>query len=363
MRHGFLAMALLALSLAPATAAPAAQRTERTAAGTQAVRRVPVTVERVRVRTVEDWRISVGQVEAWRNPLVSSEVAGKLVEVRVGEGDTVKVGEVLARIEDTDYLLARDAARADVARIRALLGASGLRVRRVRRLVRRGSAPQAQLDDATAEHDSLRAQLQAAEARLRQAERNLARTRIVSPVDGRVSRRLVSPGNLLDIGTPLFKLTAPGHVKVRLPYPERDLAVIRPGQPMEISTPSSPGGVVRTTVQRISPDIDPASRNASVLAILPNKHGWRVGASVDGRVLVARRDHALVVPEQAVVLRPEGHVVFVIGKDGRAHARRVRPGLRVNGMIEIAEGLREGETVAVDGAGFLGDGVAVEIGK
>ena len=351
---GALVMGLL-LMLTPAAAAGWKEATadER--------QRVPVTIARVEARVVEDWRASVGQLEAQADPLVSAEVAGRLKEVLAREGDVVKAGQVLARIDDADYLLARDAARADIERVRALLRAAGLRLKRVQRLVKRGTAPTSQLDDARARHDSLRAQLAAARVRLAQAERNLEKTRVISPVDGRVSRRMVSPGDLMAAGKPMFRLSAPGYVKVRLPFPERDLAVIRTGQPLELSTPAMPGKVVRATVQKISPDIDPASRAIHVLAVLRNEHGWRIGGSVDGRVLVARRDHALVAPEQAVVLRPGGHVVFTVDDGDIARMRKVRPGLKLDGLVEILDGLKEGERIAADGAGFLSDGVAVEV--
>ncbi len=342
--------------------AVAADARQGAAAGSD--RQVAVRVQTVKRRTVEDWRHAVGQLESFENPLISAEVAGKIIEVRVKEGEAVRAGDVLARIDDADYRLARDLAKADISRIQALLAAAQKRVRRVSTLVRKGSAPVSALDDASAQLQALQAQLRAARVRLQQAERSLGKTLISSPVDGRISARLVAQGDLAAPGKPLFRLSAPQRLKARLPFPERDLAFIRVGQPLELTTPARPGEVVKTTVASISPDIDPASRAAHVLAIIDNRQGWRPGSSVDGRVLVARRENVPVVPEKALVRRPAGTVVFIAGSDGRAHQRRVEPGLRFDGLVEIRRGLRGGERIVTDGAGFLDDGVAIrELGR
>ncbi len=354
---GVLAPVALLVMLVPAVADETEKSTERSSAQ----QRVPVTVTTVRRMTLEDWRHSVGQLEPFEDPLLSAEVSGRVVKLNVKEGDAVKAGEVVAQLDDADYRLARDMARTDIARVEALLKAAELRMRRISTLVHKGSAPQSALDDATAQRDSLRAQLAGAQVRLQQAERSLAKTRIVSPVGGRVARRMVSVGDLVAPGKPVMRIVASNTMKVRLPYPERELASIRAGQRVRLSTPASPEQHIEAKVTSVSPEIDMASRSAHVLVVMKNVHGWRAGASVDGAVLVGVRKDAFVVPETSVVLRPEGHVVFMLGQDGRVHERKVRLGLRVDGMVEVIDGFAGGERVVVDGAGFLIDGVMVEV--
>ena len=88
--------------------------------------------------------------------------------------------------------------------------------------------------------------------------------------------------------------------------------------------------------------------------------GLRAGGTVNGAIVTGRKPAAVVVPEQSVVLRPAGKVVYVIA-DGKARQRIVEPGVKQGGRIEIVKGLAAGELVAEDGAGFLSDGAAVTV--
>jgi len=270
------------------------------------------------------------------------------------------MAQVLAHIDSGDYLLARELARADIARLQALLKASPLQVQRLRRLVARKSANQAALDEAEAQLGALLGQLQAARVRLQQAERNLARSRIVSPVNGRVDARHVSVGDYVTPGSLLFDLTDLTRLRARLPYPESLAGWLRPGLPVRLHTPAAPGQTVVAVVTDLRPRIDPGSRAVEILVDFANPGDWRPGASVTGSLQVARHPDAVTVPEAAVVARPAGKVVYVI-EDGRARQRVVRTGLVQDGRVEILEGLATGEIVAVDGAGFLSDGAAVEV--
>ena len=355
------AAALAAALMAGAPLPPAAAQEARKAQSAAAVQRVPVSVVPAGRRVMERWLAAVGTVESLAAPRVAAEAPGRIVEIAAREGEAVRRGQLLARIDDTDQLLARDLAQAEIASLEALLEAARLRLRRVSALVEDNHAPRAALDEARAQRDSLRARLRGARTRLRQALRALKKTRVTSPLAGRLERRLVSVGDLVDIGTPLFRLSTGGRLRVRLPVPERELALVRRGQVVRLSSPAAPGGNIEARVVAILPRIDPASRSATVLVDITAAPGWRPGASVDGRILVARHKGATVVPERAVVLRPRGTVVFLPGDDGRAHARAVRTGLRAAGLVEILAGLKPGEKVIADGAGFLSDGAAVEV--
>ncbi len=362
--QGVAAVALAAVLLVAGAQPLEAAAQEGSGKGAEgALQRVPVSVVRAERRTMERWLAAVGTVESLLAPKVAAEASGRIVEIAVHEGAKVRRGQLLARIDDTDHLLARDLAKADIAGAQALLEAAERRVKRISALVARGNAPQAALDDALAQRDSLRARLAGARTRLQQALRAVAKTRITSPLEGRLARRFVSVGDLVAPGTPLFDISSDARIRVRLPFPEREMALIRRGQPVRLSSPAAPRRRIEARVEDISPRIDAASRAGAVLVTVDNTPGWLPGASVDGRIRVARHEGATVVPERAVVLRPQGTVVFIPGDDGRVRARRVHTGLRAAGMVEILEGLKAGERIVADGAGFLSDGAAVEVRK
>lgn len=325
-----------------------------------AVRKLPVTVTTAQVRELEVWEPAVGWLEAVDQPVVAAEVSGKVAAILADVGDAVQAGQVLAQIDSEDYRLAWELARADIARLEALYQAQRLQVERLRTLVMRQLASQAALDEAEAQLGALLGQLQAARVRLQQAERDRIKTSILSPVTGQVDERLVSPGDFILPATPLFRLTDLTRLRVRLPYPESLAAKLRTGLAVELIAPFAPDRVVRATITEIRPQITPTNRAVQVIVTLSNPGGWVPGASVAGRVCVGRFENAVMVPEMAVVVRPSGSVVYRV-EGGVAQQQQVKTGLRRDGWVEILQGLKAGDPVAVDGAGWLTDGTPVEM--
>ena len=108
------------------------------------------------------------------------------------------------------------------------------------------------------------------------------------------------------------------------------------------------------------PTVGSTNRAFDAVVEVKNPGGWKPGASVNGAVMVEEHPEAVVVPEISVVLRPAGKVVYVID-NGKAVQHIVTTGVTQNGQVEILPGLKAGETVAVDGAGFLTDKAAVSV--
>lgn len=324
------------------------------------VRTTPVTVAVAESDDVELWESAVGQLEARVAPLIGAEVAGRLTVVDVDVGDPVTQGQQLAAIDATDFELARDVAQADIDRLQALIHAQQLNVDRYRALVQKKSANQSTLDDEQAQLSALRAELTSAQVRLQQARRDIGKTRITSPVEGRVDETLVSEGDYVKVGAPLVRIASLRTLRARLPYPETLLSRLHAGLPVRLSTPSAPDEMLETTVSEVRPSITVGSRSAQVIVNVDNPGPWEPGATVTGSVRVARREHAILVPEISLVRRPAGTVVYVLDGD-RAVQRVVTPGLRRTGQVEITSGLQAGERVVADGAGFLTDGAPVTI--
>lgn len=323
-------------------------------------RSIPITVTTAVSRDLEIWESSVGQLEAKTSPMIATEVAGRIIAVSADVGQEVKAGQVLAEIDAEDFRLARALAAADIKRLQSLLRAQGLQVKRVRALAKEKSVSRSVLDEAEAQFGALQAQLSAARVRLQQAERSIAKARITSPVSGKVDERRISVGDYAKVGTPLFHITTVDRLRVRLPFPESLGAKLRVGLPARLSTPVAPGREVAGAITDIRPEITRTNRAINVIIDLDNPGDWEPGASVTGAVRVALHKGAIVVPEASVVRRPAGTVVYVI-EDGKAVQRRVQTGLRRDGQVEILSGLAVGARVAQDGAGFLTDGVAVEV--
>ncbi len=317
-----------------------------------------VTITTATTRDLEVVQKSVGLVESLQAPKVASEISARLITLKVDVGDFVKKGQLLAVLDDKDLRLQLSAAKTDVKRLKALIDSQQKEVERQRNMVGDKFSSQSLLDQAQAQLLALQQQYAGAKIRVETARYNLSKHRILSPVDGQVQSRLVSVGDFVRNGTVLFQIVALNQLRVLLPFPETLLSKIKPGQEVRLRT-ATDYQLAHGTVREIRPMVNKKNKAISVIVDVQNPGQWRPGATVTGELILDKHSDAVMVPETAVVMRPIGKVVYVI-EDERARQRLVTTGIRKNGSIEIVNGLGAGETVAVDGAGFLVDNALVQ---
>lgn len=348
-KMGVLLLALLAL-------AGCGKKVEEKKAGPAGT---PVSVIQAELRTVEQTEESVGTLDSTADPVLAAETPGKLLAVRVREGAEIRAGQVLAELDGQDAGLSQQAVQAEVRRLESLSANESRRLERMKQLRAQNFISASGLDDVTAQAVAVQSQLAAARAQLALAEHNVSKTRIVSPLDGRIERQLAMPGQYLKVGDPVFRVVYMKALRARLPFPEEMAGRIRPGMEVQVSSPGVSGRVVGK-VDQVRPMSAAGSRSFDVLAVFDNP-GWKPGATVVGAVVLGRHAEAVVVPEQSVVLRPAGKVVYVLSGNKVAQ-RVVQTGTKQpDGRLEIVSGLKAGETVVVDGAGFLTDQASVVV--
>ncbi|TSA49766.1 MAG: efflux RND transporter periplasmic adaptor subunit [Nitrosomonadales bacterium] len=348
------------LLLAAALLLPACARKEADKPQAVAPPASLISVAQAQTKKLEIYEQTVGTMEGLIDPHIGAEVPARVVQVLAHAGQDVKNGQLLAVLDAADYALQKREAQAEIGRIEALLSNQGKIVDRNQRLVQKNFISRNALDDASAQQDALRQQMEGAKAQLATIEHNSAKTRVISPIDGRVEKQIVAPGDFVKVGDPLFQLIGTTRLRAHLPFPESVAAKLHSGQTVRLSTPTVPDKVFTTTIKEIKPLIGSGNRAADVIADVVDQAGWQPGASVNGIVVLGEHAQAVVVPEASVVLRPAGEVVYAI-KDKTAQQRMVKTGLRQEGLVEIVEGLAAGETVAVDGAGYLTDKALVNV--
>lgn len=305
-----------------------------------------ITVTQAQARTMQILEQSVGEADSSTAPKVGAEVAGRIIKVNVDIGDPVKKGQLLAEIDPADY-------SADAKRLEAQATSQRKLTERYRELARKGFISPSALENYDAQDVSAREQ----HAR---AAKNLSRTRIVSPVDGRVDNRFVSVGDWIELGKPVFQISTSEKLRIRLPFPESVAQRIKVGQTVTLTTPTAPDGSVTGKIEQVQQLVGSTNRAFDAVVEVNNPGGWKPGASVNGAVVIEEHEQAVAVPEVSVVLRPAGKVVYVI-EDGKAVQHIVTTGVTQNGLVEILQGLKAGDTIAVDGAGFLTDKAAVNV--
>lgn len=323
-------------------------------APSQTVTAQPVTVANLPRRVSAS-----GNIAAWNEVVVGAETGGlTAVQVLVDEGDWVRQGQPLIRMND-DLLRAQirqqeanvAAARATVAQMDSALG-------RARELNQRGYLAKAGLDTAVANQGTAAAQLQAAQAGLAETSTRLGQATVRAPVAGLISSRTVVKGQIVGAGTELFRLVRDGRLELNAEVPETQLAQVRPGMPAIIS--SDQLGEVSGVVRIVTPQVNAQSRVGLARISLSTAGGFRPGMFAKGAINVGDQP-AIIVPSVAVVYRDNKPGVFVLGAQSVVRFRAIVIGSRTKDSVEASEGLKAGERIVVQGAGFLSDGDHVRV--
>lgn len=320
-----------------------------------------ITVTTLKNQAIETTETTLGSLEGLIDPTISAEVAARVINVHVTVGETVKKGQLIASLDPTDFSLQRNEAQAEVARVQALLENQMKTVERDQTLVNKNFISQNAMDSDIANQKVLNQQLAAARARVASINNNSGKTKIYSPINGIVEIKLVDTGDFVNVGSPIVQIISKQKLRAQLPFPESIGAQLKPGLKVRLSTPTSPN-TVETVLLELKPLITEGNRTIMAIADVVNEAGWQPGASVKAEVVISNVASAIMVPEQSVILRPAGRVVYVI-KGNTAHQVVVETGDRQHGLIEIKSGLQAGDVVAVDGAGFLTDLATISLGE
>lgn len=331
---------------------------KKTAETVSAPAGTPVMVARADTRSIELLEETVGSLESLVDPLISAEVQGKILKVLVVVGSEVIAGQEIAVLDGQDVALIRQSTQAEVRRLEALSANQARHLERLKQLRQQNFISPAALDEAVAQTSAIQDQLAGARAQLALAERNVGKASVVAPVSGRVEKQLVSPGQFVRVGDPMFQLVTASRLRARLPFPESMAGTIRRGMTVRLSSPAT-SDKVSGKIDEIRP-MTGSSRAFDAFVTFENPGAWKPGATVNGTVVLGQHRNAVVVPEQSVVLRPAGQVVYV-AQGGKAEQRVVQSGARQDGMLEIIAGLKEGESVVVEGASFLTDQAAIAV--
>jgi RND family efflux transporter MFP subunit len=325
-----------------------------------------ITVAQVQPRTLEVTENVVGSLENVVDPSLGAEVAGRVTRVHGFTGKKVAKGDLLAEIDSQDFEIQSRADVADIARLQSLLVQAERVLERQQALVKQGFISQNAADDALAQRNALRESIAAARARGDQTRRSVGKARIVSPIDGEIEVQIIAAGDYVKVGDPLFKLVGTHRLHAHLPLPENTGGAIRAGLKVKLSAPSAPEREIEARIDEIRPTVGAQNRALDAIVKFDNDGSFRGGGSVNAKIVLAVRENALTVPEQSVVLRPAGKVAYVVlEQNGKlvAQQREVETGVRQDGYYEILKGLKPGDRVAVDGAGFLTQNAAVALPK
>jgi membrane fusion protein (multidrug efflux system) len=326
----------------------------------EAAARRPVSLSHVRAVDLTDRIEATGQLLAKERAEVAAEVGGRISEILIDEGGSVAAGATVLAIDPERRALERDGARARVDEARASLRDSQREYDRVVELHQRNVASNTQMDQAQTELARAGSRLDGAEAELAMAARAVRDARVTAPFAGLIARRFVSRGEFVAPGAALFELVSLDPIEVEFHLPEVDSSRVRIDQAVEVRVAPHPDEVFRAAVTLVSPTIDPRTRTLRVKAELENSEGrLRPGLFARVDLGIATRRGVAMVPEEAVLRRADGAVVFRLVAGDRVERLVIETGTYRDGAVEVVRGLQIGDRIVSKGHSALVDGERV----
>ena len=300
-----------------------------------------------------------GEIKAYQQATLFAKVAGYLKSIKVDKGDRVQEGALLAEIEVPELV-------ADRARYKAEVEVAQLDFQRLSDSQKK--APDLVMPQSV---DDARAKLEIAKANLERTQTLLDYSRILAPFTGIITRRMVDAGAFIPAATSggsaqsaaIVTLADFNRVRLQVGVPEMEASLLALDQPAKATVESLPGRTFEGKVTRFAYALDDESKTMLAEIELPNSTlELRPGMYATVKIGIERKENALLVPADAVVIEKAGSSVFLL--DGnRARKTRVQAGFSDGAQIEIVKGLNGNETLILVGKRALADGQAVTISE
>lgn len=288
---------------------------------------------------------ALGNALAYNSTRIISASDDYLIELNIKEGQQVRRGELIARLNDAEE-------RAEIAELSATLTEQKRQLARLKNLTQTQSSAQSLLDEQQAKVNATQARLEALNARLRELE-------IRAPFDGILGLRQVSQGAYLRSGTELTTLDDISKVRVEFSVPERHLAELATGMPIQARNVAYQNSEFSGTVTALDPRIDPVTRSVRVHAVIDNQDlRLRPGMLLNIQVKLEKVE-VIQIAEKAVTPLQSKHFVFVVGADDKVQQLEITPGQRLPGVVEVVSGLKVGDEIVTEGSQKLRNGAVI----
>jgi membrane fusion protein (multidrug efflux system) len=311
---------------------------------------VPVDVAHLDRGEIESILRFSTNLEAESGVQVVSQARRLVTALLVEEGDNVKQGQVLLRLQDGEQ-------RGALAKVQSQLAKVEREYMQQERLFKQELISQQLFDQATYEVEQLRISVE-------DAERELSYTEVTAPLSGKVTGRMVNLGDQVQIGEHLFDIVDFESIVARIFVPEKHLAQLRRGLVARITSEATGGLEFSGKISRIAPIVDPRSGTVKVTIDVGGLEGLRPGMYVDVDLIAATHSDAILVPKRAIIYDNDQLFVFRLGTDDlnrRVEKVYIEPLLTDKHNIEPHSGLSEGDQLVVAGQAGLKDGALVSL--
>ena len=321
----------------------------------------PVKTVRVGMAPGIDYLHLPGEVRARHETPLAFRVGGKVNECKVNLGDTVHRGQILAKLEPTDYQLATQSSTAGVAEARSTLTLAEAELVRYRNLREKGFVSPAVLDQKQAAADAARAHMDAMQSAHSEQSRQLGYTSLTADSDGVISAYDCNIGQVVSVGQPILHLAQAAEKEIAIHLPEAELQHFRTNTNFTISLNALPGKTYQGALRELAAAADPATRTyAARIAVKHADAAMQLGmsATVEAQPSV---DQAINLPLTAVVSRDSNPSVWKVDSAGNVHATVISIAGVDGNAVRIASGLNSGDVVVTAGTNLLREGEKVKL--
>jgi len=355
---------LLILMLAAAAAAACGgTEAETTSAAVETERSLPVRTATVETRDLAETVALTGTLDPRSEVTVVPEISARLERVLRSEGDRVTRGQLLAVLDDADFRLARDRAKAYLDVAEANRAHARAEKDRADSLLKTGGITDK-------DHLSAQVAVQVAEASHAQAsselaitERQVGRSQITAPISGRIAKRHADAGTIVSAGTPIYTIVDDSVFEFRSSVGSGDFGKVKVGESVVVTVDALPGFVTEGQVNRIAPQVDARSRSFEIIIRIPGRPELVSGLFARAQVKVRDVPNSLTVPPAALLRDgsdPTKAQTYVV-VNNKAERRDVLVGVEVPDAVQVTSGLKAGEVVVVDPPSALGPGTQVQV--
>jgi membrane fusion protein, multidrug efflux system len=306
----------------------------------------PVETARAASSQLSDDISAIGTLLADESVAIAPETSGRIARILFEDGASVTQGTPLFQLDP-------DLAQSDLAEAKARLKLAEANYARNQKLRKSGNVAESAYEEALSARDVARVAVESAEVRL-------AKLTISAPFSGTLGFRAVSEGAYVTAGTPLVQLDKVDRLQVSFSVPELQQAALAEAKAVELAADALPGEVFTAAISALNPSIDVNGRALQVRGVLDNSAlKLRPGLLVRVTVKGPARD-AVMIPESAIVQRGQGALVYVVAEN-KVKELRVSLGKRMDGKVEVREGVAAGDMVVIAGNSRLRDGAEVEV--
>jgi membrane fusion protein, multidrug efflux system len=303
-----------------------------------------------------------GSVRARTEMNLGFRVNGKIIERRVDIGERVKPGDVLARIDSTDYELAVRRSQADLASADKQVQTADLAQKRAQQLFDKNVSPKSQLEQADLTYDQAVSTQDSARSALDEARNQVAYAGLTSDMSGIVTAINADVGQVVGSGTPVITVAVDGEKEVQIAVPEMDIAQFKPGKAVKARFWSDETLVLDGKVREVSGSADAQSRTFAVRVSLPNDPRVLLGMTATVEATAENRQPLVSIPLSALSEKDGRKVVWLVDSAaGTVHSRPVEVADFSDDGVRVADGLKTGDIVVTAGTQFMTEDMKVKL--